>query len=218
MIIISLGGSLIVPEEIDVNFLKRFKKAILEITEKESVVIVCGGGKVCRKYQEAASQVVKPTHEDLDWLGIKATFMNAQLMKIILGHRADRKVYKKPEIPKHKITVAAGWLPGWSTDYDAVIWAKKTGAKKVINMSNVNHLYDKDPKKFPNAKIVRKMKWKDYRKIAGDKWTPGLNLPFDPIASRLAHKLGLTVYIIGKDVKNLKKAVEGKAFRGSIID
>ncbi len=217
MIVISLGGSLIVPDEIDVGFLKKFRRAILEITEKESVIVICGGGKVSRKYQQAVSSIVKPTHGDLDWLGIKATFMNAQLLKIIMGPRADRKVYKKPEMPKHKITVAAGWLPGWSTDYDAVLWAKKSGAKKVINMSNIDFLYDKDPKKFPDAKRVREMKWADYRKIAGDKWTPGLNLPFDPIASRLAHKAGMKVYIIGKDIGNLKKAVEGKPFRGSII-
>ena len=218
MIIISLGGSLIVPDEIDVPFLKRFKKAILEITETDSVVIICGGGKVCRKYQQAASKIVRPTHDDLDWLGIKATNMNAQLMKIILGHRADRKVYRKPEMPKHRITVAAGWLPGWSTDYDAVLWAKRSGAKKVINMSNVNYLYDKDPKLFRNAKKVQEMSWSDYRKISGNVWTPGLNLPFDPIASRLAQKLRLKVYIIGKNLKNLRKVVEEKPFRGSVIN
>lgn len=214
--IISLGGSLIVPDEIDVGFLKKFKKAMLEITRKEKVVIICGGGKTARKYQKAGAEL-HVNEEDMDWLGIKATFINAQLVKAMMGTLADKKVYTKPEKPKSKITIAAGWLPGWSTDYDAVMWAKKTGAKKVINMSNVNYLYDNDPKKFQDAKKVKEMNWADYRKMAGNVWTPGLNLPFDPIASRMAEKLKLSVYIIGKDVKNLMNLTTGKDFKGSVI-
>ncbi len=217
MIIISLGGSLIVPDEIDVGFLKKFKNAIFEITRKEKVVIICGGGKVCRKYQNAASAIVKLTNDDLDWLGIKATHMNAQLVKIIMGPAADKKVYRKPEMPRAKITIAAGWLPGCSTDYDAVLWAKKASAKKIINMSNTDYLYDKDPKKFPHAKRITQITWKEYRKIAGNAWTPGLNLPFDPIASRKAEKMKLKVYIIGKDIRNLKNLISGKNFKGSVI-
>ncbi len=40
----------------------------------------------------------------------------------------------------------------------------------------------------------------------GQKWNPGLNLPFDPIATKLSSKLGLTLYIVnGNNIKNLEK-------------
>ena len=55
-------------------------------------------------------------------------------------------------------------------------------------------------------------------KIVGDKWTPGLNLPFDPIATKLAKDLGLTVIVAnGKNHPNIDKIIEGKNFIGTII-
>ena len=53
LVVISLGGSLIVPEKVDVKFLKEFKKIILKNTKKHKFVIVCGGGSIARKYIQA---------------------------------------------------------------------------------------------------------------------------------------------------------------------
>ena len=115
-----------------------------------------------------------------------------------------------------KVLVAAGWKPGFSTDYDAVLLAKNIGAKMVINMTNVDYAYDKDPK-LEGAKPIEETTWKEFRKIVGSEWKPGLNMPFDPIASKECEKLKLKVAIIGKDIDNLRKVLDGEKFKGTMI-
>ncbi len=116
------------------------------------------------------------------------------------------------------IVIGAGWKPGWSTDYDAVVLARDYGIKLIINLSNIDYVYNKDPNKNKNAKKLEKITWSEMEKIAGDTWTPGLNMPFDPIATKLAKKLNLTVSIAnGKDFDNLDRIIEGKTFKGTVI-
>ena len=92
--------------------------------------------------------------------------------------------------------VAGGWKPGWSTDYVASIIAQEYGVRTVINLSNIDYVYDSDPKKNKDAKKIAEIKWKEFRKIVGNKWKPGLNMPFDPIASQKGEQLGLEVAIM----------------------
>ncbi len=221
-IIVSLGGSLIVPEEIDVDFLKKFRELILRYTEKgKKFILITGGGKICRKYQKAAAEIRSLEEEDLDWLGIHSTRLNAHLIRTIFRDVAHPKVVRDPtkkEDVKKPVLVAAGWKPGCSTDYDAVLLAKTYSAKKLANLTNIEYVYDKDPKKFKDAKPIKKISWEDFRKIVGDEWDPGLNLPFDPVASKEAQKLDLEVAIMkGSELENFEAYVEGKGFKGTII-
>ena len=85
-------------------------------------------------------------------------------------------------------------------------------------MSNVDYVYDKDPRKFRNAKKLEKIKWKEYIKMAGTKWKAGMNLPFDPIAAKEAQKSKIKACIIGKDLSNLENLLGNKNFKGTIID
>ncbi len=220
-VIISLGGSLIVPSDIDVEFLKKFKQLILRFIGKKRFIIICGGGKTCRKYQAAAAKITKLTDEDLDWLGIHATRLNAHLLRTIFREYAYPKVVRNPE-EKINLTkpllIAAGYKPGSSTDYDATILAKRFGAKTLLNLTNTDYVYDKDPGKHDDAKPFKRMAWKEYRKISGNKWDPGLNLPFDPVAAKEAEKLKLEVVIMnGKNIKNLDNFLSGKVFKGTLI-
>jgi uridylate kinase len=220
-IVLSLGGSLIYPKDIDVEFLKKFKTTILEFTKKGyRFAIYCGGGKLARNVQRAASKLSKLSNEELDWLGIHATKLNAQLLKSVFKGESENFIIKNPimKIPFHKkVLVAAGWMPGWSTDYDAVLLAKNLGVTQVINMSNISHVYDKDPKKFKTAKKLDKLTWTNFSKLVGKKWQAGMNAPFDPIAAKEAQKSKMKVYIIGKDLRNLKNLIKGKDFKGTVI-
>ncbi len=229
IIVISLGGSLIVPDKIDTIFIKKFKKVIKkQIKVGFKFVIVTGGGMVARRYIDSAGKIGKIDNEEKDWLGIHATRMNAHFIKTVFKCCAHPRINKNPRtkenLKKHfakgeKIMVAAGWRPGWSTDYVAVILAERFGAKKLINLSNITYLYDKDPNKFDNAKKIKNISWKDFRRMVGNKWDPGMNTPFDPIASKLAQKNNLEVAIIGGDnLKNLEKYLKKKKFKGSIIN
>lgn len=222
-VVISVGGSLIVPDSIDEKFLKNFKKVILKHTRRGTkFVIITGGGKTCRNYQNAANKVTKLTDNDLDWLGIHTTRLNAHLMRAIFYKEAHPVIVKNPKSninANAKIIIAAGWKPGWSTDYDAVLIAKNIGATKVVNLSNINYVYTKDPKKHKSAKPIKEINWTDFRKLLPEKWDPGLNSPFDPIAAREAEKIGLEVAIInGKKLGEFEKYLSGKAFSGTIIE
>src|SRR4030042_4066994 len=81
--IIALGGSLVVPEEIDVPFLKKFRSLIISHLKSRKFIIIVGGGRTCRKYQKAAKELTKQTQENLDWLGIHSTRLNAHLLRTV---------------------------------------------------------------------------------------------------------------------------------------
>ena len=226
--VISLGGSLIVPRHIDWQFLKKFRELIVsEIKKGKKFAIITGGGYAAREYAQAANKVTNLTKDDQDWLGIHATRLNAHLIKTIFRKYANPRINKNPltkvDLNSHfakgeGIMVAAGWRPGRSTDYVATIIAERIGAKKLINLSNIKYACDKDPNKFKDAKIIKEIDWKNFRKIVGNKWDPGLNMPFDPVASKLAQENGLEVIIAeGKNLKNLKNILENKKFIGTVI-
>ncbi len=223
-VVISIGGSIVVPKTgIDVSFLKKLRDLIKsEIEKRQRFVIVVGGGHTARAYQKAASAVSRLDPEDVDWIGIHATRLNGHLLRAIFRDNALHRVVKDPTkkvVWQEPIMVAAGWKPGWSTDYVAVRLAHKYGARRVINLTNIDAVYDKDPSRFDDAEPIEHIAWKDFRKIVGDEWSPGANAPFDPIASKLAQKWGIAAVIAsGHDLKNLKAIIDGKKFRGTMID
>lgn len=222
--ILSVGGSLVVPKTgIDTTFLQDFKKLIVKHAKLgKRFVIVVGGGTTARNYQDAARKVGKLTLDDIDWLGIHATRMNGHLMRTVLRDVAHPIMVKDPTRPIKKWTepvlIAAGWKPGWSTDYVATRLAKKVKAMSVANLSNIDYVYTKDPNKFRDAKQIEQISWKDFRKMVGDVWDPGMSVPFDPIASKLAEQCNMHVAIVnGTNIKNLDRLLSGKAFEGTKI-
>ena len=225
-IVIKLGGSLIVPNGgLDVDYIKKFYTFIRQQVsrKKRRFFILIGGGVLSRHYRDAGAEITghELLPEDLDWLGIHATRLNAHLFRTIFRDLAHPNIIKKYEFvqkPEKPIVIAAGWKPGWSTDYDAVILAQDYNIKTIIKMSNTAYVYDKDPKSYKDAKPFDKISWKEYRLMVGDKWIPGKHAPFDPIAAKLASELGLRVfYLDGRDIANVEKAIDGKKFVGTII-
>ena len=221
--IIALGGSVIIPDKINADFLKKFRKLILKLLKQgQKFVIVAGGGKTARLYQNAASKVIKITYEDLDWLGIHATRINAHLLRTIFFKEACPIILDNPYKPFHTgkpIIIASGWRPGWSTDYISIVLAKRFGAKEVIIAGKPPYVYTKDFMKYKNAKPLKKIDWKSCRKIIGSRWIPGMPSPVDPIGAKLAQKLKLKVIIIkGTNLKNLENLLKGKKFKGTIIE
>lgn len=224
--VISLGGSLIVPEEIDWEFVKKFKELIEKQIEKGyRFIIITGGGRLARKYIEAASLIDNIDNDDKDWLGIHATRMNAHFVRTIFRKYAHPTINKDPYDlggflkAKESILVAAGYKPGNSTDYIAVLLGKQFGAKKIANLSNIDYVYDKNPKTNQDAKKIESIQWSEFKKIVGDTWDPGANVPFDPVASKLAAEEKMEVAIMnGKNLKNLENYLNGEFFIGTIIN
>ena len=223
--ILDLGGSIVAPDNIDTTFIKEFKKFLVEWLEADSsrkAILIIGGGGAARKYQTAYREIDdNPTHDDQDWIGIAATRLNGQLLKGVFKDYCKDDVIINPETDgefKGRVMIAAGWKPGFSTDYDSVVLAKRFSAKRVLSLSNIAKIYTDDPNTNPEAKPVDNMSWDEYKLLCGDEWTPGKNIPFDPVATKLAAELGLKVIAAaGKDLNNLKKIFNEEEFFGTTI-
>lgn len=224
-ILIALGGSIIVPEpgKINTRFLKKFRKLINRLIKKNfQFIIVVGGGKICRVYQKAAGQIINIPDEDKDWLGIHATRLNAHFIRTIFRKEAYPVVLDNPQKKiknNWRILIAAGWKPGWSTDYISVLLAKRFKVKEIIDAGNIPFVYNKDFRRYKNTFPIKELSWKDYRKLIGNRWIPGMGVPIDPIAAKLAQQLKIKVFVVdGTNLKNLENLISGKKFKGTIVD
>lgn len=225
--IISVGGSLIVPKSgIDTAFLIAFRELILSQLKthpRRQFFLVAGGGNTAREYIAAGHAIVGHDlpEDDLDWLGIHSTRLNGHLVRTIFRDIAFPRIIKDLDVIRkisEPVVVAAGWKPGRSTDYIAVQLAEDYSVPTVVNLSNISQVYDKDPREHDDARPLSQMDWSEYRAMVGDEWKPGLNTPFDPIAAKKAHKLGLEVTVMdGKDITNLTRFLEDKTFVGTTL-
>jgi len=224
-IVISIGGSLLVTKEgIDTQFLLHLNDFIRKYVKRgKRFFLVAGGGVTARRYRDAGRAVIgSMSDEDLDWIGIHATRLNAHLMRTIFEDIAHPRIIenydRKLQNWKEPIVIGAGWKPGWSTDYDAVVLARDYGANLIINLSNIDWVYDKDPRTNADAQAIEKLTWGELERIVGTTWEPGINAPFDPIAAQLARKIQLTVIVAnGDNFRNLERIIEGDAFKGTVI-
>lgn len=220
-VVISLGGSIVNPDGIDIDFIKKFKKLILNYTANgNKVILVVGGGATARKYIESVKSL-NLDFKEKDMLGIMATRINAQLVKSVFGKSAYKDVIYDPTKNKNfreSVLIAAGYKPGYSSDYVAAILARNLNAHVLFNLSNIYYVYDKDPNKYKDAVKIENIDWKGMQKIVGSKWVPGLNLPFDPIASKFCGKNKIEVVITkGTDLVNFKKILDNKKAKATRI-
>jgi uridylate kinase len=195
MIVISLGGSRIIPSKIDSKFLLDFKKNVSKIDDK--IAIVCGGGNTARLYQAGLREISVDSHKTLDRAGILATKMNAFIVKKLFSDMPNVSIY-------------SGTVPGHSTDYVACQVAIRNKVKFVINLSNVKYVYTADPKSDKSAKKIKDLTYSRFEEIFGKRWVPGMKIPFDCKAAALCKKTGITVYFIDS-VFEIHAAILGKS-------
>lgn len=221
-IVLSLGGSQIIPEDINYSYIKEFKKTILKHKEKYNFVIVCGGGSLARKYINAIKKE-KETKYHQSLAGISATRANARFMSYFFGFEPTRGVPHtiktvKKYIKKDGLVFcgALEYKENQTSDSVAAILAKKFSSK-FVNLTNVKGLYDKDPKKFKNAKFIPKISWENFDLIIKKiKFKPGQHFVLDQGASTIIKENKIPTYII-KDIKELNNLLNEKKFIGTQI-
>jgi len=222
VIVLSLGGSQIIPNDVGYKYIKKFKKTISKHTKKYKFVIVCGGGSLARKYISAIKKE-KRSQTLQSLAGIAATRTNARFMNYFFGYepihgipqtmKAIDKYIKKTNII---FCGALEYKPEQTSDSTAAEIAKHFKAE-FINLTNVPGLHDKNPKKFPNAKHIPKISWKDFNHMAGKMtFKPGQHFVLDQTASKIIMKNKIPTYII-KEMKELDNLLRGKKFKGTII-
>ena len=221
--IIALGGSVVAPDGVDIGFLKRFRTLITgQIRAGQRFIFVIGGGGIARTYQNAAKSL-KPDVPDieLDTVGMRATRLNAELVRIAFWPRVHPDIINTPEKLLHvsqPVAVAAGWMPGYSTDTVAVRIAEELSEKQIIIAGHPAYVYDKDIKKYPNAKPLKALTWEEYLEIIPEGWHPGMPAPVDPVAAKRAARMGIAARVIAaKNIKNVHALLCEEPFRGTVI-
>jgi uridylate kinase len=220
-IVISLGGSLLTRELTPENF-KKYANVLKRLKNKgHKLVVVCGGGKVCREYRDIAKKFTSDNIL-LDWIGIESSHLNSLTLIAALGNDAHSTSFRTvQEVKKHfgdKIVVCGGNIPGSSTGYDAALFAEAIKADLLIKASDINGVYSADPDTDPNAKKFDRLTHDEFLKIIEQNpQIPGEYRLFDLKATKLIKKNKIkTVFIDGSDPEEIVRAVEGKHHGTSI--
>lgn len=222
VIVLSLGGSQIIPDKINYKYLSEFKKTLLQNKKNYKFIIVCGGGSLARKYISAIKQS-KQNEKFQSLAGISATRTNARFMNYFFGiepkqgipqsMKAVKKYIKKQDII---FCGALEYKPNQTSDSTATEIAKKFKAE-FINLTDVKGLFTKNPKEYKDAKFIPKISWKEFNKRANElKFKPGQHFVLDQSAAKIILKNKIPTYII-KEIRQLDNFLKNKKFIGTTI-
>lgn len=223
-IVISLGGSVIIPADKKDDFLLKFREVIQKNYSRFKFVLVCGGGSIARAYEEVLKKEHK-SEKQQNTAGIRATRMNAEFVMQVFGkNEANDKLPKtikeiKSNLAKNNVVVcgALRYAPKQTSDSTAARIASQLKAD-FLNITNVSGLYTSDPSKNPEAKLIKKISWAEFAEIAAKiKFSPGQHFVLDQTASKMIKKKRIKTYIIGKKIKEIEKFLAGKKFIGTAI-
>jgi len=220
LITLSLGGSVINPGNINSKFLEDFSIAIRELVHKYKFMIVCGGGKVAREYIKGLPNGL--TEGERDYMGIAATWLNAQLLTYYFkGHCSPVLPSTVKKLTEHlqtyDIGISGGFLTAIKTDEDAAILADLYGSPILVNVTNVDGIYDKDPKQYSDAKKYSELTYNQFYEILSPlSLNAGSNAPFTLIAAKICERTNIRIIVLEKNVDKIKQAINGKIV-GTVI-
>ena len=222
--VISLGGSLIVPDEIDTSFLLKFKRVLDKHKRSWKFVVVCGGGSIARKYIKALKEIGKSEYLQ-SMAGIAVTRLNARFMTYFFGKDANKGIphdIKQIQgmLRKNDIIFcgALRYAPNQTSDSTAATIANHLRSQ-FINMTNVPGLYTKNPKQFKDAKFIPRISWQAFHKRANSmKYKPGQHFVLDQHAADIILEHKIKTYILGQNLRNLDNLLSGKSFKGTVIE
>lgn len=225
IIVLSLGGSLIVPDKINLEFLNKFKQVLDKNKKKYKFVVVCGGGKIARTYINSLETTnMNKKRFFQGYLGVAITRLNARFMTYFFGKDANQGIPHNMEEIKNLLKKNSFVFCG-ALRYTKNETSDGTAAKLAkffdtcfINLTNVQGLYDKNPKKFKNARFIPEISHKKFYKIIKKiKYKPGQHFVLDQSAAKTIKKHNITTFILGDDIKQLDNVLNNQHFIGTII-
>jgi uridylate kinase len=200
---------------------------VLDRMKKLRLVVICGGGSTARRYIEAGSRL-GVDKASLDEIGIQISRLNARIFSLALGDLAFEQIPTSiPEVAelvtlssiRGKRVVSMGGLhPGQSTNAVAALVAEKVRATKFFNLTDVEGVYDKDPRKFRDAKLLRTVTVEQLEGILrNEAMLPGGYDLMDPVALRLIRRSRINTIILKCGGKELERALSGRYDFGTRI-
>ncbi len=211
---ISLGGSVINPGEIDTQFLQNFTDVIKGYLRQSKFVVVCGGGKIARQYIAGLPSGL--TEGERDTMAIAATWLNARLLSFYFRGYCSLMlpttiIELTEQLQTYDVGLAGGFLPAVKTDEDAAVLADLVGSRVLINVTNVDGIYDKDPRESDDAQKYETLTYKEFYEIVSPlSLGAGSNAPFTLIASKICERTNIRVVICPKDIEKIRLAIQGK--------
>ena len=222
-VVISLGGSVLVPGEGDAAFLARLAALLTELSSTCKIFAVAGGGRIARYYIETG-RALGARERRLDELGIDVTRMNARLLGIGLGKNANpepARTYTEAArlARRFPIVLMGGTAPGWTTDRVAASLARTLRADRLVNATSVDGVYSEDPKENPFARRFERLTYKELIDLMGaghPRAAPAI--VFDPVAARVIAQARIPLLVVdGRDLKALRSAIAGEPFHGTTV-
>lgn len=202
--------------------LKKYARMLLDIRGQAQPVVVAGGGKVARHYINIA-RGFGSDEASLDILGIEVSRLNARLLIAALGDDAYPAVpVDLEQVGKAaaggRIVVTGGLHPGQSTNATAALIAEKVKAKKFLNATDVNGIYDSDPNKNKNAKMFKEITVKKCLELLGsENSAAGAYDLMDIVALKVIERSKIPTVVLKSDPATIKNAIANKATGTRIV-
>lgn len=221
-IVVRIGGS-VVASPINTDLMSKYADIIKTVKQQgHSVVVVLGGGALAREFIGIAKKL------DLDMNGqdeiaISCSRLFAQLFLKKLGDVACSKVAVTLDeaaqcLGEGKIVVMGGLKPGITTDTVAALVSERVDAELLVKGTDQNGVYDKDPRKYPDAVKLDKMALEDLTKVfEHNEHKAGIHQIIDPEAIKVLKRRRLKLVVVnGFNPENLLAAIKGENV-GTII-
>ena len=182
--------------------------------------MIVGGGKTARKYIKIGRKN-NLDEKKLDEIGIEITRINARFLANILSIPI-KKIPKTTNEAKNlvsQIVMMGGTTPGHSTDMVGAELSEKIKASKFIIATNVDGVFDEDPKKFPNAKQIKEISINKLIDKFGDKWdSAGKNIVIDGPALKIINRAKIPTFVLnGIKINQIENVLNNKKFNGTVI-
>jgi uridylate kinase len=223
-VVISLGGSIIIPGDRDGEFLHRFASMLGPLTEDLELFVVCGGGRIARYYITTGREL-GAGEDALDAMGIEVTRLNARLLQLALGGRAYGAVPSTIEEAaaqgrKGRVAVMGGTTPGHTTDGVSAALAELVGASRIVNATSVDGVYSSDPHKFTDSVKYERMTFDELDAMMNKgRHGAGNSHVFDPLGAEIVKRCRIPILVVdGRDIGDMHNAVLGRKIRGTVID
>ncbi|MEM1750189.1 MAG: UMP kinase [Desulfurococcaceae archaeon] len=199
VIVVKLTGKLF--DEGDRELFSSYIKVFKEVVEGgRRLVIVTGGGKLCRDYIELAERIGVRSLYILDSVGIFVTRINAYILTHLLQPFSNTTIPKDLEelraiYYQKPITVMGGVMPGQSTIATALEAAEALGSSMVVYFTTVNYIYTSDPTIDASARPLKEVKLKELKEFIKTRSLPGEYQLIDEVSAIVAERSRITIYV-----------------------
>lgn len=214
-IVVKIGGSLAIgscgPRK---SYFRKLVPVLKQLKDGNQLIVSIGGGKFIRNYFKSIEKLGL-SDEQMEWIAIELLSVNVKFLSELLSLKP---IYSLEEIGEKTSGVIGGIKPGRSTDANAAYAAAMIKADMFIKLTNVDGIYDSDPRKFRNAKRIERMSFADLKKFS-TQGKPGSYGILDSLAIEIIAKNRIsTIIMSGRNPGNILKAIDGKNLGTLVTD